>query len=210
MKRFVLGTSSFLGVLATLATVTMMVAITVDVIARGVSGASIPGVLELGETVLVAAVFLGLAHTGATNGHIAVDLVTDRLPRRASRWVVAFGWSSTAVILLWLAYATGVRALESTEKNESRMGLVNWPLWPARWLIVVGLVAMLLVAVVNVARLVRGKEVLGYQSFETTVTDTTSLQVAVQEREDISSLTAANEPVIVADDETNRKDASDA
>ena len=105
-----------------------------------------------GETVLVAAVFLGLAYTGATNGHIAVDLVTDRLPRRASRWVDAFGWSSTALILLWLAYATGARALESTEKNESRMGLVNWPLWPARWLIVVGLVATLLVAVVNVAR----------------------------------------------------------
>lgn len=42
-----------------------------------------------------------------------------------------------------------------------RTGLVNWPIWPSRWVIVVGLVAMLIVAVLNTVRLVLGKEVLG-------------------------------------------------
>lgn len=195
MKKFVLGTSSFLGVLATLATISMMVFITIDVIARTVTGASVPGVLELSETVLVAAVFLGMAYTGATNGHIAVDLVTDRIPKAVSRWIVAFAWLLTCVILVWMIYATGVRAIDSTMSNETRMGLVNWPLWPARWFIVIGLIAMLFIAITNVIRTARGDEVLGYQEFETEVVDTTTLQVAGEEREDIGWLTAANEPV---------------
>ncbi|NLA65434.1 MAG: TRAP transporter small permease [Leucobacter sp.] len=196
MKRFALGTSSFLGVLATLATISMMVFITIDVIVRTSSGASVPGVLELSETVLVAAVFLGMAYTGATNGHIAVDLVTDRINPKISRWAVAFGWTLTCVILVWMIYATGMRAIDSLASNETRMGLVNWPLWPARWFITIGLTAMLFIAITNVIRVVRGNEVLGYQEFEVIVTDTTTLQVAVEEREDIASFTAANEPVI--------------
>lgn len=206
MKKFVLGTSSFLGVLATLATISMMIFITIDVVVRTTSGASVPGVLELSETVLVAAVFLGMAYTGATNGHIAVDLVTDRIPKQISRWVVAVGWTLTCVILAWMLYATGVRAIDSLQSNETRMGLVNWPLWPARWFIVIGLFAMLLIAIANVVRILRHTEVLGYQEFETIVTDTTSLQVAVEEREDISSITAANEPVVVTPDQKKEND----
>ncbi len=213
MKRFVLGTSSFLGVLATLATVSMMLAITFDVVVRGITGASMPGVFELSETVLVAAVFLGMAYTGATNGHIAVDLVTERLPRSVSRWVITFAWAATAGILTWMIYATGMRAIASTESNEARMGLVNWPVWPSRWLIVIGLVAMLLIAIANVVRVASGKEVLGYQEFDIEVTDTTTLQTAMDEREDISALAAANEPVGRADtdasEKTGKKEQSD-
>ncbi|MFA5605692.1 MAG: TRAP transporter small permease [Leucobacter sp.] len=209
MKKLVLGLSSFFGVLATLATISMMIVIALDVVARASSGASIPGVLELGETVLVAAVFLGMAYTGATNGHIAVDLVTDRLPWRVSRWLIAFGWACTTAILVWMLYATGERAIASLASNESRMGIVNWPIWPARWLIVIGLAAMLLIAIANVIRLVSGKEVLGFQTFEVVVTDTSTLQTAAEEREDISAIAAANEPVVTVDDEPDGKVSRD-
>src|SRR5699024_7834187 len=110
---------------------------------------SIPGILELSEAALVAAVFLGLAYTGATNSHIAVDLLTERLPEKVARWVIATAWLLTSVILVWMIYATTSRAIESTERGEVRTGLVNWPIWPSRWVIVVGLVAMLIVAVLN-------------------------------------------------------------
>ena len=208
MKSLVLGSSTFLGILATLATISMMVTITIDVVVRGITGASVPGVLELSETVLVAAVFLGMAHTGATNGHISVDLVTDRIPQRVSRWAIAFGWVLTAGILAWMVYATGLRAVGSTEANETRMGLVNWPLWPARWLIVIGLIAMLLIAIMNVIRTIRGDEVLGHQEFEVEVCDTTSILVAAEEREDVSALHAANEPVHSPGSNTEQKESN--
>lgn len=190
MNRFVIWLSSVLGILATIATLTMMIAIIVDVAARAITGASVPGLFELGETVLVAAVFLGMAYTGATNGHIAVDLLTERLSPAFSRILVLIGWALTAAILIWLIYATGLRALASTESNEMRMGLVNWPIWPGRWLIVVGLAAMLLVSVVNVIRLARHQEVLGYE------------EAAVDGFEpQLSGISAVNEPVVVDPEE---------
>lgn len=141
MNRFAPWLSAVLGVLATIATVVMMLAIVIDVAARGITGASIPGLFELGETVLVAAVFLGMAYTGVTNGHIAVDLLTERLTPAVSRIVVLIAWILTAITLAWFTYATAVRAMASSRSNETRMGLVNWPVWPARWIIVIGIAA---------------------------------------------------------------------
>ena len=161
MEKAVKSMSSILGVLATLATLLMMIGIAVDVVFRTLYDRSMPGILELSEAALVAAVFLGLAYTGATNSHIAVDLLTERLPEKVARWVIATAWLLTSVILVWMIYATTSRAIESTERGEVRTGLVNWPIWPSRWVIVVGLVAMLIVAVLNTVRLVLGKEVLG-------------------------------------------------
>ena len=79
MEKAVKSMSSILGVLATLATLLMMIGIAVDVVFRTLYDRSMPGVLELAESALVASVFLGRVYTGATNCHIAVDLLTERL-----------------------------------------------------------------------------------------------------------------------------------
>ncbi len=161
MERTIKVLSSIFGVLATVATVVMMFAIAADVFFRTLYDSTLPGVLELSETALVAAVFLGLAYTGATNSHIAVDLLTERLPASVSRWVILVAWTLTAGFVAWMTYATALRAIASTKANELRMGLVEWPLWPSRWLIPIGLALFLLVAIANIVRLASGKEVLG-------------------------------------------------
>lgn len=161
MQKAVKAMASILGVLATLATLIMMIAIVIDVVYRTLYDRSVPGILELSETALVAAVFLGLAYTGATNSHIVVDLLTERLPASVRRWVVALAWTLTTIILAWMIYATLHRALEATEAGEVRMGLVNWPIWPSRWIIVIGLIAMFIVSLINMLLTITGKEVLG-------------------------------------------------
>ncbi|MDO5701270.1 MAG: TRAP transporter small permease [Bowdeniella nasicola] len=147
--------------LATLATLVMMIAIAIDVVFRLVNSRSVPGVLELSETALVAAVYLGLAYTGVTNSHIAVDLLTERLPERICRWVLTAAWAGSTFILGWMLYATTMRAYASFIAGEERMGLVAWPIWPGRWIIVIGLAAMFLVSAVNFVRTALGREVLG-------------------------------------------------
>lgn len=166
METVISRIAAFLGVLATLATLIMMIAIAVDVFFRSLYDRSVPGILELSESALVAAVFLGMAYTGATNSHIAVDLLTEKLPEKPRQIVTTVAWLATVPILAWMLWATTQRAIAATAENELRMGLVNWPLWPSRWLIVVGLAAMLLVALVNVVRLVRGAAMLGEDSPE--------------------------------------------
>lgn len=167
MEKAVQRIASVFGVLATLATLVMMVSIAFDVVFRLLYDRSMPGVLEISETSLVTAVFLGLAYTGSTNSLISVDLLTERLPAHVARWVIAVAWILSTVFLAWMLAATTARALAATAEGEVRMGLVSWPLWPSRWIIVIGLAAMLLVALVNVWRTtVRGVEVLGAHSPE--------------------------------------------
>jgi TRAP-type mannitol/chloroaromatic compound transport system permease small subunit len=54
------------------------------------------------------------------------------------------------------------RAVSSTKVNEIVLGLVNFPIWPSRWIIVVGFALMTLVFVGKVASclhaLVTGEE----------------------------------------------------
>lgn len=161
LRRIARGVAGPLGALASLSTLAIMVAIVIDVIVRNASNRSVPGLLEASETALVATVFLGLAYAGATNAHVAVDLLTEALQPRVARVLIGVAWVIGVLITAWLVLATFERAMESTEAGELRQGLVDWPLWPARWLVVIGLAAFLLVAVINVILIVRGEPVLG-------------------------------------------------
>ena len=161
MEKVTESIATPLGVLASISTIVMMLGISAEVVYRNLQGRSIPGVLELSESALVATVFFGLAYAGTSGSHIAVDLLVSRLPRWAAKWTMFTAWVLSAGILTWLTYASLQRALDSLSRGELRMGLVSWPLWPARWFIVIGFAAFLLVAVVNVISLLRGKLPMG-------------------------------------------------
>ncbi|MBB4929576.1 TRAP-type C4-dicarboxylate transport system permease small subunit [Lipingzhangella halophila] len=161
MDRIARAIAAPLGILASISTIVMMLGISADVAYRNIAGESIAGVLELTESALVATVFFGLAYAGTSGTHIAVDLLTSRLPEKAARGLMLLAWVLGCVILGWLVYASFGQAVDSFERNELRMGLVSWPLWPARWFVVVGFAALLLVAMVNVARLLTGRPLMG-------------------------------------------------
>lgn len=150
-----------LGILASVSTIVMMLGISAEVAYRNIQGRSIPGVLELSESALVATVFFGLAYAGTSGSHIAVDLLVTRLPRQVAKWTMVTAWALSVAVLGWLTYASRERAMDSVSRGEARMGLVSWPLWPARWVIVIGFAAFLLVALTNLVRLLRGRQAMG-------------------------------------------------
>lgn len=150
-----------LGALGSISTVVMMIAITADVVSRNITDRSVPGLLELSGTLLVATVFLGLSYAGVANAHVSVDLITSRFPVAVSRRLAGLMWLLGAGMTGWFIYATAKRALASFEMREISVGLVDWPLWPARWIIVIGLVAFLLVALANGYLGLRGEPLLG-------------------------------------------------
>lgn len=161
MDRVATSIATPLGVLASFSTIVMMLAISADVVYRNIQGRSIPGVLELSESTLVATVFFGMAYAGTSGSHIAVDLLVSRMSRTLARWTMVLAWLLSTLILGWLTFASTKRALTSLERGEVRMGLANWPLWPARWIIVLGFASFLIVAVANVIRLIRDQLPLG-------------------------------------------------
>jgi TRAP-type C4-dicarboxylate transport system permease small subunit len=150
-----------LGALSSVSTIVMMVAITVDVVARNFAGEPIPGLLEISETALVATVFLGISYAGVTNAHVSVDLLTSKLSLKSSRVIAGVMWLFGAGMVIWFIVATAERAMESTEMGEVTQGLLVWPVWPTRWLIVFGFIAFLVVALANVYLSFRLEPLLG-------------------------------------------------
>lgn len=160
IKRF----SALLGIIAASALVVLMLAMVLDVAVRWVTRASLPGMMEVAETALVTSVFLGLAWTSIQGGHVAVSIVTDRLGPKLARWVSLVVWVLNTFILGWMTYALLLRADLSTGLSETRFGLVQWPIWPIRWVIAVGIFFWAVIALVNVVRLLTGKEAYGDDS----------------------------------------------
>lgn len=149
LRRVGTKISAPLAALASAATLLIMVAVTIDVFSRNFVGKSVPGLLEMSESALVATVFLGLAYAGATNAHVSVDLLTDKLPQGVARRLAGVVWLLVAAMMVWYVYATFGRALSSTASLEITQGLMVWPVWPIRWILVIGYLTFLLVSLVN-------------------------------------------------------------
>lgn len=116
----------------------IMLGIVADVVRRGITGRSIPGMIELVETFMAIEVFLGLAHAEATAVHVRMSLATNVMPFRLRRVVKSFGMFVCMVGSVWFAYASTLRAIEATAVGEVKPGLLRFPVWPARWAIAIG------------------------------------------------------------------------
>lgn len=132
------------AVVSALVAGTIMLAITFDVVSRTVGGGSVPGLLELVETFMIFVVYLGLAHAERTEAHVRMGLFTSLLPVTARRVVRSFAMLVATLGAGWFAWATSERAIASIEVREVRPGLLDFPIWPARIVIVVGFVLLLL------------------------------------------------------------------
>ncbi|MFF2823375.1 TRAP transporter small permease [Arthrobacter koreensis] len=161
MERLIIGISRVLGILSALSIVVLMLAVAADVLMRFISGGSLPGMLEVAESSLVVAVFFGLGWAAVKGEHVAVTLVTDRMGAKANSIINVVVWGVSSGFLAWMLFATTHKALDATAHLEERFGLVRWPLYPFRWVIVIGIAVFLLVALLNLARAVRGRTVLG-------------------------------------------------
>ncbi|WP_299818904.1 TRAP transporter small permease [uncultured Jannaschia sp.] len=86
-----------------------MMALTVaDVTGRYLLARPVTGATELTELLLVAVIFAGLPAVALDDGHVAVDLVTARLPDRVQPWrraaisLVTVGLLAVVAWRLWL------------------------------------------------------------------------------------------------------------
>lgn len=144
VRRAIHLLSKTFGVIAAVLIIVIMLSTAADVAVRQATGASIPGVVEYSEVLMVGLVFLGLAYAQRARAHIGVDLVTERMPVRVAHIARAIGLTIAFVVLAIMAYETFEVALRSFESREFRFGLVQVPIWPARMIIPIGLVALLL------------------------------------------------------------------
>src|SRR5699024_12725445 len=105
MAKLIRVLARVLAVLSAVAIVAMVMAIAIDVFVRNITGASLPGMIEIAETSMVTAVAFGLAWAGVNGEHVAVTLLTVRFNATWSQIINVFVWSLATFYTSWLSYA---------------------------------------------------------------------------------------------------------
>ena len=126
-----------LAVLSAVAIVAMVIAIAIDVFVRNITGASLPGMIEIAETSMVTAVAFGLAWAVSTVNTLPSHY-TDRFNATWAKIINVFVWAlatfySVVVIRQYFEF------YPVHQSREIRFGLVQWPMYPMRWVLTIGL-----------------------------------------------------------------------
>lgn len=132
-----------------------------DVVGTKFLGLPVPGTLEVTESTMVLIVFGALAYTQERRGHIRVELLYNHAGPRGKSFMEAITHFLALVYFTLLTWQ-GISELGySWEIREATMGTVRFPLYPARFLLVVGtmllIVQLALDVISDLGRMWRGE-----------------------------------------------------
>lgn len=151
----------WLGICAALL---MMLHVTADVLGRTLLNRPLAGTTEIvSGYYMIAVAFLPWAWLAAREGHIRVEVFTQRLSARRRAWLDAVVTVLTVVYVTLFTWQSLVRALQATAARESWEAPSGFlPVWMSYWMLPVGgalMVAYLVLhVIVEVARLARAPE----------------------------------------------------
>jgi len=111
---------------------------TVDVILRYVFNAPLPEIFQLTEFMMVGLVYLAIAYVQSLKEHIKIEIVTSRLPLRIQEGLDLFGYAIGLLIFSIITWQSGRQAWEAWVTQDYTMGIVHFPLWPAKSILSLG------------------------------------------------------------------------
>lgn len=122
---------------------------TIEVVGTQMLKTPVPGALELTESTMVLIVFGALAYAQIRRGHIRVELIYTNMGPRVQAAMDVFANLAAMVffgLLLWQSYHEAVYSLQI---GEATVGLIRFPLFPARLILSVGTALLLLQLVLD-------------------------------------------------------------
>ena len=146
--------SKQLGLFSGLICLVLALIMASDVVGRYFLSSPIHWAWELNNYLLLASVFFGGAYTQLVQGHVSIDIVYRRLPRRVQKRVFFLLSVLALSYLCWLDWLVAKQALASFLTHEKSC-LEFWPLFPVKFLMPVGVSLLILQLLVQlVGRLV--------------------------------------------------------
>jgi len=117
----------------------MLLVVVVDVVAR-VARVPLKGSYDLGEILMACITYTAIAYTQYEKGHVRVDIVLGRLPRRVAMALDALTLLASTAVALLIAWAMGGRVLGIiTSPNPGPVSpLLEWPLYPFYIIVMLG------------------------------------------------------------------------
>jgi TRAP-type mannitol/chloroaromatic compound transport system permease small subunit len=151
--------SAWLGRLALwlllLGTVGMIAAMLVgvaDVVGTEFLGRPVLGTLEFTESTMVLVVFGALAYAQERRAHIRVELLYSQVGARGKSFMEAVTHIVAFIFFALIAWQGVGELLYSWEMKEATMGSVRFPLYPARFLLLLGVSLLMLRLAIDIVQ----------------------------------------------------------
>ena len=137
--RFSDQLSKFLMVLAAFWALGLSLLIVADIVANNLVGDAIPGVREIVISSIVMIVYLQLGYAIRSHSMLRSDTLLLALPRTLRRVTLGIGYLLGAALFLMILRGTLDPALYAWNTNEFwGEGALRVPVWPTRFMILVG------------------------------------------------------------------------
>jgi TRAP-type C4-dicarboxylate transport system permease small subunit len=116
----------------------MMFFITADVILRYLFSRPILGTYQLAEFMVIGVVFLSITYVQTLRGHIKIEVATSWLPQKGQIALDILGYLIGIALFSVIAWQSGKIAWTAWQIKDVSMGMVKFPLWPAKALVPFG------------------------------------------------------------------------
>lgn len=141
--RLLLKINLFCAVLSGIALLLMMIAGTADVIGTnldivGLRSQPVPAAFEFVSTMMVVSVFMAVSLAQARRSHIRVSVIVAVFPVFLQKLCALLQYGLSAAFFLAIAWFGTKGALHSFNVGEYAPGLINFPIWPARFFLAFG------------------------------------------------------------------------
>lgn len=156
MTRISYWVSDAVTLIGTVLLMVMMLNVVADIFLRYAFNTPIPGtIVYVANYYMVGLAFLGLAVTERHGGHIAVDVLTELMPKRVARACYFLALVLAVVVVVALVYSSGLLAMDRMRAGAStRQGIEVIVTWPSYFVIPLGAAAMLIVVIARFSELI--------------------------------------------------------
>ena len=145
----------FSGFIAGIVLFGMMMLTTIDVICRYFFNASILGVYEITEFMMLCVVFFSLSFAQKLKGHVAVNILVDRLSNKNRQIFDICNFFISIIFLLLIAWKSSSQGIELFHSNRVS-GNLAIPVYPFFFVLSLGCVAMALELIRDLINGIRG------------------------------------------------------
>ncbi len=145
--RFLIRITRIAAVLSGVSILLMMIAGAADVVTTnldvvGLKSNPIPATFEFMGAMMVVTVFLAVSYAQHDRRHIRVELLVRRMPRFWQQVADVFQYGLSALVFAFIARFAWPAAIHGFNVGEYATGIINFPLWPARFVLAFGVTLM--------------------------------------------------------------------
>jgi TRAP-type transport system small permease protein len=145
MRRFIY----YLGIFSGIVLLAILALMSGEVVFRYFLNKPILGTVEISSYLLVIFCFTGIAFTQSQRGHIALELFTQRLPKRMSRVLQIITSTLSLAVFAVITWQAFIAFWKSWEMQEVRWGALPLPVWPVKFFIAFGSLVLCLQLVLD-------------------------------------------------------------